>query len=257
MLLYYCKGETKPPSNTTYKHSMNGPKHEPRRGDPTMKKYTITNDEKKWLSDGNEKLKPNEKVKFLIWNLPAIKTCPFRTALCEKFCYARKAEMQYKNVCPQRRHMNLNASLYDDFVANMVRIISYHITNRPTFRKAKKVVVRIHESGDFYSREYAKKWLAIAKHFQDNDKIVFMAYTKSVEFFKGEDIPKNMVVRFSLWDDTDMKQAMISAMMGLPIYTAVEKFTDEPKIERCSCVDCGTCGKCWNKNIKTLKCEIH
>lgn len=44
--------------------------------------------------------------------------------------------------------------------------------------------------------------------------------------------------------------------MGLPIYTAVESFTNEPKKERCECVDCGHCRKCWSA-IEMLKCEIH
>lgn len=207
------------------------------------------------LSEGNKKLKPNKFVKFLIWNLPAIVTCPFATELCRRFCYAIKAERCYPSARKARKD-NYSKSLKDSFVNDMVFTISTHLERR-SYKTAKKVVVRIHESGDFYSKEYTKKWLEIAKHFENNEQVVFMAYTKSVEFFKGEDIPKNMVVRFSLWDDTDMKQAMLAVMLGMGIYTAVEKFTDEPKIERCACVDCGKCGKCWNKNIKTLKCEIH
>ena len=207
------------------------------------------------LSEGNKKLKPNKFVKFLIWNLPAIVTCPFATELCKRFCYAIKAERCYPSARKARKD-NYDKSLENSFVNDMIFTISTHLERR-SYKTAKKVVVRIHESGDFYSKEYTKKWLAIARHFEDNDKIVFMAYTKSVEFFKGEEIPKNMVVRFSLWDDTDTKQAMLAVMLGMGIYTAVEKFTDEPKIERCGCVDCGKCGKCWNKNIKTLKCEIH
>ena len=207
------------------------------------------------LSEGNKKLNANKNVKFLIWNLPAIKTCPFATENCKRFCYALKAERCYPSARNARKD-NYNRSLEDSFTSDMIFTISAYLEKK-SYRDAKKVVVRIHESGDFYSREYTKKWLAIAKHFEDNKKIVFMAYTKSVEFFKGEEIPNNMVVRFSLWDDTDIKQAMTAALMGLPLYTAVEKFTDEPKIERCGCVDCGKCGKCWNKNIKTLKCEIH
>lgn len=212
-----------------------------------MKKFT--------LSKGNKKLVPNENVKFLIWNLPAIVTCPYATEHCKKFCYALKAERCYPSA-KKARAEHLNASKADTFTADMITTISDYIS-KPSYKTAKKIVVRVHESGDFYSKEYTQKWLAIARHFKDNKHLVFMAYTKSIEFFKGEEIPSNMVVRFSLWDDTDMKQAMTAALMGLPIYTAVEKFTDEPKIERCGCVDCGTCGKCWNQKVKTLKCEIH
>ena len=44
------------------------------------------------LSEGNAKLKPTGAVKYLIWNIPAIKTCPYATEHCKKACYAIKAE---------------------------------------------------------------------------------------------------------------------------------------------------------------------
>jgi len=207
------------------------------------------------LSEGNKKLIPSKDAKFLIWNLPAIVTCPFATEHCRSLCYALKAERVYPSVKKSRyEHFELSKS--NDFVNRMIFTINAYM-NRPSYKNAKKVIVRIHESGDFYNLKYTLAWLDIALAFLNNKKIVFMAYTKSVDYFKGLTLPDNMVVRFSLWDDTKLKDAMIAKIMGLPIYTAVDKFTNETAKEKCPCKDCGKCGKCWEKSIDMIKCEIH
>ena len=130
--------------------------------------------------DGNAKLKNNDRVRFMIWNLPAIKTCPFSTDMCRKSCYAKRAE-RYPS-CKNSRETNYIKSLQDDFIENMIFTIETEL-NTKKFNN-KKVVFRIHESGDFYSRHYYNKWVAIAKHFENNDNIVFLAYTKSIHFAK-------------------------------------------------------------------------
>lgn len=206
------------------------------------------------VSEKNKKLKPDANTKYLIWSIPAIITCPFATEHCKESCYARKSEKCYPDVLPARmRH--LQESKRADFVERMVFTITANL-NRPGYKAAKRVIVRIHESGDFYNAEYTEKWLEIADHFKADKRVVFMAYTKSVDFFAGKEIPENMIVRFSLWDDTDPAEAAKAAEMGLPVYTAVEKFTTETKAEKCLCKNCSTCNKCWSA-LAVLKCEIH
>ena len=59
--------------------------------------------------------------------------------------------------------------------------------------KRKKIErVRIHDSGDFYSPKYLKKWTEIARN---NPKVTFYAYTKSLPFFKDfkQKKPKNFL----------------------------------------------------------------
>lgn len=207
------------------------------------------------LSEGNKKLKPTKEVRYLIFNLPAMITCPFSTAMCRKKCYAKKAECGARpDVLPARKR-NLRISKKADFVNRMILTITAYC-NRPAYKAAKQIIIRIHESGDFYSREYVKKWLQIARHFSGNDKIVFMAYTKSVEYFDGLQIPENVVIRYSLWADTDPAQYAKAVKMGLPIYTAVDSFTTEKAINRCLCDCCSTCQKCWH-DVEKLICEIH
>ena len=55
------------------------------------------------LSHGNLKLKENKRVGFLVWNIPAVITCPFRTDHCTECCYALKAEIQHTNTCKPAR----------------------------------------------------------------------------------------------------------------------------------------------------------
>lgn len=212
------------------------------------------------LSESNKKLVPNKDTKFLIWNLPSKITCPYATEHCKKYCYAVKAETAYPNCLPSRaKHFAI--SLRDDFIERMIYTIEAYLT-KPSYKTAKKVVVRIHESGDFYNYDYMRKWYIIADRLKKYKKVVFMAYTKSVVYVdelakNNHPIPKNMIIRFSIWDDTPINQIALAVKYDLPIYTAVEKFTKDIKPQnRCLCKDCAKCGKCWGKT-STILCEIH
>lgn len=214
------------------------------------------------LSESNKKLKPTKDTKFLIWNLPSKITCPFATEHCKQFCYAVKAEKAYPTCLPSRLK-HLEETKQTDFVERMIFTIEAHLS-RPSYTAAKKVIVRIHESGDFYSQQYTNNWLKIAEHFKHNKKVVFMAYTKSIGFFSNnvfsdnrKYIPPNMIVRFSIWDDTKHDYLHIASRWKFPTYSAVDKFTKNiPPQNRCLCRNCAACGKCWSKT-KSIVCEIH
>ena len=220
-----------------------------------------------YIARRNKKLIPNEQTKFMIWSIPAIITCPGRCAACEKCCYAVKSEKAYPDVLPSRAR-NYEFSMRDDFVEIMAAYITKACSHYK-YRNAKRIVFRIHESGDFYSQAYYNKWIEIARRCSDIKNLVFMAYTKSIDFVAaGPEIPSNMVVRFSLWNDTEINGVIYAGTkaadlenakaLGLPIYTAVESFTpDIAKKNRCECIDCGTCNKCWCAAIEMLLCEIH
>lgn len=214
--------------------------------------------------NGNNKLKNNENTRFMIWNLPAQKTCPFATEMCKKACYAKKAERVYPQVLPSRER-NHTESLTADFVENMIFTIET-LLNSKAF-KNKKAVFRIHESGDFYNYEYTKKWCDIVKHFENDSRIVFLAYTKSIPFFvryvlEVGNVPENLVVRASIWKDTAPELDFYSRV-HYPIYTALTRAEMEAETAKgntfteCRCSDCATCGKCWNKDEKNIICEIH
>lgn len=99
------------------------------------------------------------------WSLPAVETCPGRTALCERVCYARNGRYRTQFM-RDRLADNLDAALRDDFaprVADEVRRRGVH-------------TLRVHVSGDFFSQEYARKWLAIARRAAGTR---LYAYTRS------------------------------------------------------------------------------
>lgn len=203
------------------------------------------------ISRRNKKLVPNKLTAFIIWNLPAIITCPFATALCKKSCYAVKAEKAYPSVMPARTD-NFYMSLRDDFVDLMTAEI---IRIAKGCRKA-NIIVRIHESGDFYNKAYAEKWLQIMENCKGDSRIKFIAYTKSFRYFDGVKLPKNFALRASVWADTTAESLQTIARNGWPIYTAVEKFQPGDSFTRCRCKDCAACAMCWKK-YRDIRCEIH
>jgi hypothetical protein len=106
-----------------------------------------------------------------------------------------------------------------------------------------------------------KKWLEIMDFFKDDNRVVFVAYTKSVKFFDGVAIPDNMCLLASVWDDTKKSNLDIIRRNNFRIYTAFSKEDMKKAIKTgysfCPCEDCGSCGKCWNNYINNVACEIH
>jgi hypothetical protein len=118
-------------------------------------------------------------------------TCPFAGS-CFKFCYAKKGNYRFGNV--QRGLSNrYEATKQENFVELMTKELSKIKNNKPIY-------IRIHDSGDFYSPAYFKKWLEIANK---NLNIRFYAYTKSHSFIRGIDLPENMDLIYSLGSTKD------------------------------------------------------
>lgn len=207
------------------------------------------------ITKGNKKLVNNAKVRWLIWNLPAIVTCPFATDHCKKACYARKSERVYPNVI-KSREKNYMETLKDDFVARMIATIEYYLNSRAY--KGKLMLVRIHESGDFYSEKYALAWVEIINHFRDNKNVRFMCYTKSLPYFENVDINsmKNFSFIASVWDDTTDAMKELIEKNDYRVYTAVTSF-ENTNYSQCRCSDCAHCMKCVNNNVKAIACKIH
>lgn len=236
------------------------------------------------VSDGNKKLKSTNgahdengnyvpSTKWLIFNLMAVVTCPFRTRMCGGYlkgearyevdprtgkmvdkkadCYAVKAEQAYPTVIPARRD-NLRATLYPEFVEMMTEII---IRTAKNMRK-ERLIVRIHESGDFYNQRYAAAWLQIARNVAHDTRIEFWCYTKSFIYFDGVALPDNFRLRASVWADTTPEQLAIIARNQWPIYTVYENKLPAGYTE-CHCKDCGNCNQCGDMSIKAIACKRH
>jgi len=134
------------------------------------------------LLSTNSKLKKDGIHSF---GLPAIKTCPFAGA-CKAYCYATHGCYRYP-VVKHARERNLKATREVGFSNRICAEISRRDIKR----------VRIHDSGDFYSRPYLAKWLDIAHR---NPWTQFYCYTKSIPYFVEHPptyIPLNFRVIFS------------------------------------------------------------
>lgn len=210
-----------------------------------------------FISEGNKKLVENKTEYFLIWSIPSVITCPWRTPQCEKLCYAKKAEVLYPEVLPCRTR-NYEESKKDNFIQDMNLWLQWHLS-RPS-KQGKQCYFRIHESGDFMNSEYLAKFITIA---QNNPTIIFMAYTKSVNLLIPFEncIPANLIIRYSIWEDTKQEQLDNALDMGLPIYTAFTKEVIGYKVAHegytlCEC-DCKNCKMCYSNKVDKIAVCIH
>ena len=202
---------------------------------------------------GNKKLINDENLRFMIWSLPPIITCPNRTANCSTKCYALKSQRLYPNTKKSRAE-NFEYSQRDSFV----EIMSYEIEKMKKSKafQNKKIYFRIHESGDFYNKIYWKKWLEIVQRHKD---ITFACYTKSFDII-GDDIdniPDNFIIRASIWNDTKQADRDYIQKHGLPVFTTVDEIgvtADDVHVCGGSCGE--SCLKCYTKH-KNIVIKIH
>lgn len=98
-------------------------------------------------------------------SLPALSSCPGKTAYCSKVCYATKGFFRMKNVKGSLDD-NYVTSQGPNFITEVTRAIKTHKLN----------TIRIHPSGDLYSNDYIDKWIEIVKA---NPDVKFWVYTRS------------------------------------------------------------------------------
>jgi hypothetical protein len=139
----------------------------------------------------NTKLKKTSKelgLRVFNFGIPAYKsasgklTCPMADS-CVKFCYAKKGAYIWSNVKPafEKRYQ---LSKTDMFVDAM----------NAEIRKKKPDYVRVHDSGDYYSRAYLKKWIDIAN---SNPNVRFYSYTNMIDMILKTSLPDNYDIIFS------------------------------------------------------------
>ena len=139
----------------------------------------------------NTKLKKTSKalgLRVFNFGIPAYKsasgklTCPMADE-CVKFCYAKKGAYVWSNVQPafEKRYQ---LSKTNDFVDAM----------NSEILKKKPDYIRVHDSGDYYSRAYLHKWIEVAIH---NPDVRFYSYTNMVDMMLKTSLPSNYDIIFS------------------------------------------------------------
>tara|TARA_R110002072_G_scaffold77844_3_gene181015 strand:- start:1054 stop:1659 length:606 start_codon:yes stop_codon:yes gene_type:complete len=139
----------------------------------------------------NSKLKKTSKalsLRVFNFGIPAYKsasgklTCPMADE-CVKFCYAKKGAYVWSNVQPAfEKRYQLSKTL--EFIDAM----------NAEIKKKRPDYVRVHDSGDYYSRSYLAKWITIAK---DNPGTRFYSYTNMVDMMQKTNLPSNYDIIFS------------------------------------------------------------
>jgi hypothetical protein len=163
------------------------------------------------LTNGNREL---AKDGVFTWTLPALNarlsdgsnfvTCP-NAGVCANLCYARSGTFNFSNVkAAHRRNLELIVANDDDMVMG-VKWREAMIAELKAKRYRGGKFVRIHDSGDFFSRQYFMHWVHIAMLTHD---VTFYAYTKEVAMVKEVErhlhgLPKNLVIIFSMGGKQD------------------------------------------------------
>lgn len=160
------------------------------------------------------------------WTLPAwvvelpdgkhMNVCP-NAGACAKFCYARNGTYLFPKV--KGKHLSNLLLVKDD--PNWTDKIAEELQHRrfepkgiireipglgSTEHLSQEVqewilsggaAVRIHDSGDFFSREYLQGWIELADRFP---AILFYAYTKEVTMLEETrpDLPPNFLICYSM-----------------------------------------------------------
>lgn len=121
--------------------------------------------------------------------LTTIKTCP-SAGECGTFCYASQGTYLFNcSMVAHARNLQHYLTNTGDFKSQLINEIS-------KIRKLR--AFRIHDSGDFFSRQYALDWFEVINALPN---VQFYAYTKMVPLFnrfKSEGlIPKNLSIIYS------------------------------------------------------------
>jgi hypothetical protein len=128
----------------------------------------------KFFSCGNAKMihtaEANNTV-MVTFGLPAGETCPF-AGKCKQHCYASCGNYGFPTVKNHLQH-NLEAANGDlpsllQPEINRLRILAQNT--------GKQLIIRLHDTGDFFNMDYIQKWNRI---IQANPDIIFYCYTKS------------------------------------------------------------------------------
>lgn len=164
-------------------------------------KQILKQNEKMGKSSGGEKV-------FFDIGLPALKglavnektgefvvvdTCPGAGA-CKVYCYAKKGGyVQWKDASmSQTKLLNFLINDPQGFKAQFENELRTKSSN--LIKKGKKVYVRWHDAGDFFSPEYLDLAYSIARDFPE---VSFYAYTKIAGVAKGQK-PANFIINFSM-----------------------------------------------------------
>lgn len=211
------------------------------------------------MEDGNGKTGSSGSVydRIFIWNLPPVITCPGISKWCTHNCY--NADDRYEKYPIGKWCENLW------WIINCKEKLKQKIISQLGEFKSKKVAVRIHSSGDFFSLEYIDFWKDIIQLTPD---VHYWAYTRSwavenlVEGLKKLGGLPNVKLILS-WDQT-MKQPIEGFPKSIVVNSNEEIAAIAAKKGGVVCPEqynlvsgCADCGICINKLSENIYFLLH
>jgi len=157
-------------------------------------------------------LNSNEKLGGIAgWSLPSCQTCPGSSDLCRRLCYVQRYTNRFK--IDYKDELNL-------------------VESPGAFTKIKDLilatgssVIRMHVSGDFYSRAYIRLWIRIVRALQG---LRFYGYTRSWRVPRLWPVLAELAVipNVSLWASCDRETGIPD--LGLKTAWLMENDQDPP-----------------------------
>ena len=228
------------------------------------------------LLKGNNKLldydnaETGERIRYAQCNTSAIVCCPFASEGCKAVCYATKGNHLYPSVNDSRVR-STEETKRPDFAEAMTYTIRTEMESKRY--KGNTMEIRIHESGDFYSLQYLKKWVQIWKNLENTLSVRYCLYTKSFPFFlmlsdaESDVINRQLesgklAISFSIDDTTTPAQMETyeKARARYPLANTYHVTENPDNVEHdnvCDCKDCARCGHCLRTDGKTVVVKIH
>lgn len=126
------------------------------------------------------------EARFRSFNIPRLssetgkKTCPYAGA-CADICYAGQGRMNFAaaRAARERNLAHITSLSQGELTDKLIE----DIASMPSVTH-----IRIHDSGDFFSKRYYRSWVNVAN---ECDEVIFYAYTKSIPFIDWDSHPKN------------------------------------------------------------------
>ena len=197
-----------------------------------------------YLKNSNSKL----GRKIYGFDLPAVVSCP-ESNECFKPCYANKGTFIWKSA-KQSNEFNFAIALND------IKYLQAELIKEIEKKNIK--FIRIHSSGDFFSKEYFLMWCNIAKNSKD---LKIFTYSKAPQIDRKL-IPSNLNIinsfieiegkRYLNFGTFQAMQNLAKKSRGLLCPITKGKELNKPKLDPKNGFTCSVCKYCITKQKPTF-----
>lgn len=202
------------------------------------------------VNNGNHKT----GIGCLTMSMPVLTCRPDAPCRNNGICYCMRGHQAYPNVCgAYHRNWRLWTENPDKFEEQLNAILTFSGVG----------MFRYNDAGEIPDSRFLAMMCRVA---EKHPEVIFLAYTKKYEMINnfldnGNEIPKNLTIRFSAWD----KSWNVPNPYNLPMaYVDFKKNENNPDIPNNTFIcpgngktTCSACKVCWRKNVKSVVFKQH